>query len=60
MDITKELGPMLAAEERYIETLKNKLAAVGEILTDKSQHDLRMGYRTLAIVKIRLTRGVRT
>lgn len=56
MIITNELSGILQSENIYIEDIKSKLLEVNELLTDKSEHDLRLGFRTKAIIDIRLTR----
>ncbi len=57
MIITNEIGPILKSEDKYIKEIKSQLATIGEILTEKAEHDLRMGFRTKAIVDLRLSRG---
>ena len=56
MDVTKELGPMFDAENAYIEAIKAALAEYGESITDKAEHDLRMGYRTAELIDLKLKR----
>ena len=57
MIITNEIGPIRKSEDKYIKEIKSQLATIGEILTEKAEHDLRMGFRTKAIVDLRLSRG---
>ena len=58
MNITAELAPMLDSEDRFVSDLKDKLAVYGESITDKAEHDLRMGYRTQRLIEIKLERLV--
>ncbi len=58
MEITNELGPMLDAEAGYIDGIKSALAEFGDSLTEKAEHDLRMGFRTKELVDLRIRRHV--
>ena len=52
MNITNELGTILGTEDAYIHEIKLKLSLIKETLTDKAEHDLRLGFRTKAIIDI--------
>lgn len=57
MEATNELGPMLDAEDKYIQDIKIQLARISETLTEKAVHDLRMGFRTKALIDLKLSRA---
>ena len=57
MSITNELDNILDSENNYINSIKIDLGSIGESLTDKAEHDLRIGYRTKYIIDIKLSRA---
>lgn len=54
MEVTNELGPILDAENEYIKGIKSALSQIPATLSDKSEHDLRLGFRTKALVDLRI------
>lgn len=56
MDVTKELAVMLDAEDLYIKGLKGQLAESGKQITQKTEYDLRMGFRTRELVNLEMVR----
>ena len=57
MNVTKELGPILEAENKYINDIVDSLKQIGESVTEKSVHDLRMGFRTKALIDLKMARA---
>jgi len=56
IDVTNELGPMLDAENVYIEGIVRDLGEFDETLSEKAIRDLRMGFRTKQLVDLCLKR----
>lgn len=56
MDISNYLDSILNAENEYIDAIKVDLCKINETITEKAEHDLRMGFRAKAIIDIKLTR----
>ena len=57
MLITNELGPRMDEENRMVDDYKKQLKAINMPMSEKSEHDLRIGFRTKWLLDLALERA---